>query len=140
MSWEAVPRFMELKFEKAVTNPTMPMQTFFTHHFYYSLPVPATDGACKTFRRSVVASSARKRGIPTAQASRADRLPRSLAALLSLSQFSSFKFRLGALEAPGEMGHHHLAKVVRADDSRTIFDLFSHPKVVEGPLSSPSQT
>ena len=106
MSWEAIPRFTELKFEEGVTNPTMPMQTFFTHDFYYSLPVPATDGAYKTFRRSVVASSAQKRGIPMAQASRADRLPRSLATLLSLSQFSSFKFRLGALEAPGEMGHH----------------------------------
>jgi hypothetical protein len=30
------------------------------------------------------------------------------------------------------MGHHPLAKEVRAEDSGTIFDLFSHPKVVEG--------
>ena len=39
------------------------------------------------------------------------------------------------------MDHHPLANVVRADDSRTIADLFGHPKVVEGLLlSSPSQT
>ena len=51
---------------------------------------------------------------------------------------SSPRTTVGALETPGEMGHHSLANIVRADDSRTNFDLFTHPKVVEVLLSSPS--
>ena len=45
-----------------------------------------------------------------------------------------------ALETSGEVGYHALAEVVHAEDPHTIFDLFSQPKVVEGLLSSPSQT
>ena len=53
---------------------------------------------------------------------------------------SSPRTTVGTLETPGEMGHHALAKVVHAEGSHTIFDLFSQPKVVEGLRSSPLQT
>ena len=108
------PRPMELNFEQGVTNPTMPMQTFLhmtvTLLCHSSLPVPATGGGCKTFQRvgrRLVASPARKRGIPPAR----DKLTGCrgpLATLLSPSQSSklqssSFKLRLGRSRLQGKM-------------------------------------